>query len=74
MRSFEFRWAIFVLAFATGILIVYMIEPNAHYIDKYPSPYDVDRITYSDLAGNCYKFKVNPAECTSDAIEQPFAA
>jgi hypothetical protein len=51
-----------------------MVEPSAHYIDKYPSPYDVDRITYADLAGNCYKFKVNPAKCTSEAIEQPFAA
>jgi len=74
LRKFTFQWVAFLISFCIGLLAVYLIQPAVTYIYTYPNPNNMNRIIYKDFAGDCYKFKIEPVECTKDAIEQPLAA
>ena len=47
----------FLVSFAVGILIVYLIVPKPKVVVKFPNPNNADTLTYKDSNGQCYKFK-----------------
>jgi hypothetical protein len=67
----------FFLAFAVGILYCYIVSPKPQLIMKFPSPYNAGKITYTDKADNCYKYKADKVDCPTDASiikDQPIIA
>lgn len=64
--EYQFRWGWFLFAFAIGVLYVYLVKPQPIIVYKYPTPYNAGKVTYSDHAGNCYKFKVDSITCPKD--------
>jgi hypothetical protein len=56
----------FLIAFAFGILYVYISRPETKVVVKFPSPYNAGRVTYRDQAGACYKFKAEKKSCPID--------
>jgi len=67
----------FFLAFAIGILYCYIVSPKPQLIMKFPSPYNAGKITYTDKADNCYKYKADKVDCPTDPSvikDQPIIA
>lgn len=67
----------FFLAFAIGILYCYIVSPKPQLIMKFPSPYNAGKITYTDKADNCYKYKADKVDCPVDKSvikDQPIIA
>jgi hypothetical protein len=67
----------FFLAFAIGILYCYISSPKPQLIMKFPSPYNAGKITYTDNADNCYKYKADKVDCPIDPSvikDQPIIA
>jgi hypothetical protein len=56
----------FSLAFAIGMLAVYVTNPPPTVIVKFPSPYNVGKVTYHDKADNCYRYVAEEVKCPSD--------
>jgi hypothetical protein len=69
-QSFKFNFLVFIIAFAIGILFVYLSTPKQKIIIKYPNPYNTDKIVYRDYNDMCYKYKAEEIKCNSNAIEQ----
>lgn len=57
----------FFLAFAIGMLAVYLTAPPPTIVVKFPSPYNVGKVTYRDKADNCYKYVAEDVPCPKDA-------
>lgn len=65
----------FFLAFAIGLLCVYVVTPPPKVVMKFPSPYNVDHTVYKDANDQCYKYKAEKSECPRDKTlikPQPF--
>ena len=56
----------FALAFAIGMLAVYLTAPAPTIVVKFPSPYNVGKVMYRDQADNCYKYGAEEVKCPSD--------
>jgi len=54
---------IFLISLAIGLLFVYLSNPEPTIIYVYPTPDNVDNITYKDKALQCFKFKANESTC-----------
>lgn len=54
---------IFLISLAIGLLFVYLSNPEPTIIYVYPTPDNVDKITYKDKAFNCFKFNANEVTC-----------
>jgi len=70
-QSFNFNFLVFIIAFAIGILFVYLSAPKQKIIIKYPNPYNTDKIVYRSDNDICYKYKPEEIKCNNNAIEQP---
>ena len=57
---------IFFISLAIGFFFAYITTKTPRIIFKYPTPYNSDKIVYTDTIGNCYKYKVNETMCPSD--------
>jgi hypothetical protein len=55
----------FIAAFALGMLAVYVTAPPPEIIVKFPSPYNVGKVTYKDKSGECYKYAAERVDCKS---------
>jgi hypothetical protein len=53
----------FILAFSIGLFFAYITHPAPEVVLKFPSPTNVDTVTYKDKNGQCYKYKANQVEC-----------
>lgn len=53
----------FILAFAIGMLIVYMTSPVPEVVYKYPTPENVGKVIYQDDSENCYKYDSEEIDC-----------
>jgi hypothetical protein len=53
----------FFLAFLVGLVYVYLDKPRVDLVYTYPTPDNIDKVTYTDEAGVCYKFKMKEVEC-----------
>ena len=56
----------FFLAFAIGLMYCYVTKPRPELVLKFPSPYNAGKITYSDKAENCYKYRADKVNCPTD--------
>jgi len=69
--GFRLNVTAFLIAFAVGILYVYVIQPPpTKIIHQFPTPFNTQTV-YKDTAGNCFVFdavRVDP--CPSGAIAQ----
>ena len=54
---------IFLLSFAIGLFLVYMLGPEMKKIYIYPSPENVDKILFKDKADNCFYFEEQTVSC-----------
>lgn len=69
--KFQFHVFAFLIAFAVGMVYVYIKNPDERTIIKYPTPYNVNRLVYRGEAGDCYKFKTEEVACSDEYYEQP---
>jgi hypothetical protein len=70
-EEFKLNIPIFIIAFAIGILFVYLSAPKQKIIIKYPTPYNAEKIVYRNENDICYKYKIEEVNCDNKAIEQP---
>ena len=57
---------LFILSLSIGLLFVYLNEPSKRVIYIYPTPDNIDKFSYKDTAGNCFKYNYNTVKCPSD--------
>lgn len=57
---------LFIISLAIGLLFVYLNESPKRVIYIYPSPHNIDKFSYKDKAGNCFKYNYNNVKCPSD--------
>ncbi len=70
-KTFKFNFFAFIIAFAIGILYVYVSAPKPRIIIKYPTPLNADKIVYKNENDICYKYKAEEVKCTDKSISQP---
>lgn len=70
-KVFKFNFLAFIVAFAIGILYVYISTPKPKIVIKYPTPYNCNKIVYRNDNDICYKYSLEEVKCTDKAIEQP---
>lgn len=58
---------VFLISFAVGLFVVYILGPEMKTIYIYPSPENVGKILYKDKADNCFAFEEQYVECPKDA-------
>ena len=63
-KFIDFR--VFLISLAIGLFFVYIYRPDPTIIYVYPTPDNVDKITYKDKANNCYKYKSIDVLCPND--------
>lgn len=56
----------FLLSFAFGLFICYIMKPKPTVVVKFPSPLNAGTITYRDTNDNCYKYKAEKTQCPLD--------
>lgn len=54
----------FILAFSIGLFFAYITHPAPEVVLKFPSPTNVDTVTYKDKNGQCYKYKADKVACS----------
>ena len=64
--QFKPNWIAFFIAFAIGIVLVYISTPAPTVVYKFPTPYNAGKVVYRDDAQNCYKFAVDTVKCPAD--------
>jgi hypothetical protein len=57
---------VFLISLAIGLLFVYLSNPEPTVIYVYPTPDNVDKITYKDKAQNCFKFNSKEVSCPTN--------
>jgi hypothetical protein len=57
---------IFLLAFAVGLLVCYIMTPAPEVVVKFPSPYNAGKVVYKDKAGACFMYKADKSTCPRD--------
>lgn len=56
----------FLIALFIGLVYNYVNVPEEHEVIKYPTPFNVGKLTYIDKAGVCYKYMIDQVECPKD--------
>lgn len=56
----------FFVAFAIGMLVVYLTKPKPNIIVKFPSPQNVDNVVYKGEDDTCFKFIASKEQCPLD--------
>ena len=56
----------FIISFAIGLLVVYIVTPIPRIVYKYPSPYNTDKIVYKTNNQICYRYKIKKVNCPKD--------
>ena len=59
----KFSLFYFIISLFFGVLAVYLAQPKAHVVVKYPSIEELEKITYKDDDGVCYKYIKNEINC-----------
>jgi hypothetical protein len=57
---------IFLISLSLGLLFAYLTAKTPRIIYKYPTPYNNEKIVYTDSVGNCYKYRVKEMSCPRD--------
>lgn len=56
----------FFVAFAVGLLAVYITTSPPQIVYKFPSPYNAGKVTYRDKEDGCYVFSAEEVSCPAD--------
>lgn len=54
---------VFLVSFAVGIFVMYVLMPDLRKIYVYPTPDNVDILLYRDNTGNCFRFDQQQVPC-----------
>ena len=57
---------IFLISFAVGLFVIYVLGPEMKTIYIYPSPENVDKILFKDKYNNCFYFDEKTIKCPTD--------
>tara|TARA_Y100000768_G_scaffold277769_1_gene213161 strand:+ start:12099 stop:12329 length:231 start_codon:yes stop_codon:yes gene_type:complete len=57
---------VFILSLSIGLLFVYLSSPQEAPVIVYPTPENIDKVEYKDLAGNCFRFEIDEVVCPQD--------
>ena len=60
---------LFLISLAGGIFLVYLYQPTPTIIYVYPTPDNINNLTFKDKANNCFKFEANEITCPKDASQ-----
>ena len=58
--------AVFIISFAIGLFIAYIMGPENKIVYIYPSPENINQVLFKDKADNCFSFKSIQVKCPSD--------
>ena len=61
-----FNFPVFIISLALGLLFIYLSDSQKDTIYVYPTPYNLEKIEYKDVAGNCFNFNSNKKPCPKD--------
>jgi hypothetical protein len=56
----------FIIAFAIGIFLTYVMQPPLKVIIKHPTPQNAGRIIYKDNNDSCFTYSAKEITCPSD--------
>lgn len=54
---------IFLISFAVGLFVAYILGPEMKTIYVYPSPDNIDKLLFKDKADNCFSFEAAEVKC-----------
>ena len=57
---------IFFISLGIGLFFYYVTAKTPRIVFKYPTPYNSDKIIYTDTVGTCYKYKASEVVCPKD--------
>lgn len=56
----------FLISFAVGLLVCYVMAPAPEVVVKFPSPFNAGKVLYKDKAGTCFMYKADRSTCPKD--------
>jgi hypothetical protein len=56
----------FLISLGIGLMYTCITSAPPEIVIKYPTPYNANAITYTDMAGVCYKYQVIPVATPQD--------
>ncbi len=57
---------IFFISLAIGLFFAYVTAKTPRIVFKYPTPFNSEKIVYTDTVGTCYKYKASEVQCPRD--------
>ena len=60
---------VFIISVAVGLFFVYISNPPHTTVYVYPTPDNVNKIEYKDMADNCFRFVPSEISCPSNKDE-----
>jgi hypothetical protein len=57
---------VFLISFAVGIFVMYVLMPDLRKIYVYPTPENVDILLYRDNTGHCFRFDEQQVPCPTN--------
>jgi len=54
---------VFLISFVIGLLFVYMLGNENKKIYVYPTPQNIGKIQYKDVANNCFAYNIKEIKC-----------
>lgn len=57
---------IFLITFILSLIVVYMVQPEAKIVYKFPTPENAGKLTYQNSDKSCYKYEAVQVKCPSD--------
>mgnify|MGYP001494176981 CR=1 FL=1 len=65
------NFPIFLISLSIGLLFTYLAGPDNSIIYVYPTPNNLDSVSYRDRAGTCFKFNKKEVSCPKTAKDIP---
>lgn len=65
--EFQFSYTAFILGFILGLLYLYLKQPEKTEMVRHPTPYNAEKVTYTDATGTCFVYIAKQVNCPSDS-------